>query len=809
MQRRKKVGLLLDRRFGENDPTMTPEEKAAERFARESQKKIKKDSLFNLEDYEEEEEELQLTHKGQSLNFDQRGQNDDFRESDLEVLDDDGELLRQRKRRRLSEEDDMEGLAEEEEVEEEQSERKKSKHEVMKEVIAKSKFHKHERQKAKEDDEDLREILDKGLPDIFDLMRGVKRPAESKSTPIDPLRDMNPDRAALLNGGDKRIAEREYDMQLKQMAYDKRSKPTERTKTQEEKAAEEAERLKKLEDERLRRMRGEQEEVGDNAENDSREGSEEDAEPDDAKTFGLRQTTTRPETGAEDEDDFIIDKDLVESDSEADLSVSGSDIEDFSEAEELDDSEADDTEFVGALTIPGANADKLPGAGENAATKAGNSKLAFTYPCPGTHQQFLDVVKDADIQDLPTIVQRIRALYHPKLHGENKAKLGAFSKVLIQHTAYIANAEKRPPFAIIENLLRHIHSLAKSHPDSVSVAFRAHLRDIAFKRPLELLPGDLVVLTGIGIVFPTSDHFHPVVTPSVLSMTRYLGQSVITRLGDIASGVYIASLCLSYQAYAKRYVPEFVNFAMNSLRILAPNEPDPSLGSFPVRQPITSLRLKGVKDSFPVRKLRFWDIAVVASDKDSSLEDEELKIALLGTLVSLVETAAELWSYTSAFSEVFGPARDMLLHLNTSCSGLIPSSLDDQIRRVSNSLQDLLNKADLSRRPLLLHYHRPLAIKTAIPKFEETFNPSHHYDPDRERAEINKLKAEHKRERKGAMRELRKDANFMARENLREKREKDAEYERKYRRLVADIQNEEGREANAYEKEKKARQGKW
>ena len=46
----------------------------------------------------------------------------------------------------------------------------------------------------------------------------------------------------------------------------------------------------------------------------------------------------------------------------------------------------------------------------------------------------------------------------------------------------------------------------------------------------------------------------------------------------------------------------------------------------------------------------------------------------------------------------------------------------------------------------------------AFPKFEESFNPNKHYDPDRERTEAAKLKKEFKRERKGAIRELRRDA---------------------------------------------------
>jgi len=37
MQKKNKAGGILDRRFGENDPTMTPEERMLERFTKEKQ----------------------------------------------------------------------------------------------------------------------------------------------------------------------------------------------------------------------------------------------------------------------------------------------------------------------------------------------------------------------------------------------------------------------------------------------------------------------------------------------------------------------------------------------------------------------------------------------------------------------------------------------------------------------------------------------------------------------------------------------------------------------------------------------------
>ena len=114
-------------------------------------------------------------------------------------------------------------------------------------------------------------------------------------------------------------------------------------------------------------------------------------------------------------------------------------------------------------------------------------------------------------------------------------------------------------------------------------------------------------------------------------------------------------------------------------------------------------------------------------------------------------------------------------------------------------------EAQRTRQPLALHHHRPLPIKTSIPKFEESYNPTSHYDPDRQRSELNKLQAEHKKEQKGALRELRKDANFMAREGLREKRERDEAYKRKMNRIVSMVQGEEGHEAKEYEREKRMR----
>lgn len=730
MSKKNKVGGILDRRIGEDDPTMSLEDKMMARFEREQQRK----RGGNVFDLEEADDEVELTHGGKALQFDEG----DLGEEDYDAQSvsgssegwEDGFLKRKRRR---------ESDAEDEVADEEHPERKKSKAEVMKEVIAKSKLHKYERQQQKEDDEDLREELDKDLNDVLAALRGhlTKQPSAPQPPKAVVKEDfgINPDRAALLAGKSREEADKEYDSRVRQMLYDQRSKPTERTKTEEEKAQEEAEKLKALEEKRMRRMRGEP--TSDDEAPQNQPDEDEDAESihDDAAEFGLAARPgqwSRPE-GVEDEDDFLLEDNLVASDSEADM-LSGNESE---EESELDDTMAadEDDEFLQSVLPEKAEQHKAVNGVLTIGPESGSSRLAYTYLCPRSHQELLKVLKDVDVSDIPTVIQRIRALYHAGLHAENKNKLADFACAMVDHIRYLSNQSNTTPLNVVESIIRHVHSMSRAYPSIIATQFRENLKQLQATN--DPTPGDLAILTAIGAIYPTSDHFHQVVTPAITLMARWLGLTSPASAKDIATGAYIGALCLHYQRLSKRYVPELVRYTILSLK---------STHATP---------------------------------------------ALITAHSQNVLTAMDLWSKTPAFIEIFTPLLEPLQS----------SKQTHAVRR----LQVALGQARLLRRPQLLHNHRPLPIKTSIPKFEETFDPNKHYDPDKERSEAARLRKEYKRERKGAIRELRKDANFIAREKLREKKEKDRAYEEKHRRLIAEIQGEEGREKNEYEKEKRNR----
>jgi nucleolar protein 14 len=490
-----------------------------------------------------------------------------------------------------------------------------------------------------------------------------------------------------------------------------------------------------LEEGRLRRMAGMNEEDDENSEDEKDEEEDPDQEPEyvegnDAAAFGLsaekksEKTLYRPD-GVEDEDEFVIDKDLVASDSEAD----GAPSEDESESEASEDemvAEQDgDNEFLYGKVATGANSAK-PALRETSSN------------CPSTYSDIVEVLEKSPLADVNAIIRRIRQRYDSGLSSSNKDKLVGFAQALVEYLRLRPTATNSPPLKLFEAVIRHLHSMSKAYPDPIAQSIRSHLEQMHSE--LSMNSGDLMILTAIGTIYPTSDHFHQVVTPAITLVGRWLGLTAPENTKVLATGAYLGALCIKFQSFSKRYIPELVRFTLNALRSGQP-------------------------------------------------------IALLEPHIINLLALADLWSTKSAFIEIISPAfPNILKSLNR------PKPL--------RHLQILLQQSALCRRPLELHHHKPQPIKTAVPKFEESFNPDKHYDPDKDRAEANKLQKDYKREKKGAMRELRKDGNFLAREKLKEKKERDEAYEKKYKRLVAEIQGEEGHEKKVYERERKARKSK-
>jgi len=117
-------------------------------------------------------------------------------------------------------------------------------------------------------------------------------------------------------------------------------------------------------------------------------------------------------------------------------------------------------------------------------------------------------------------------------------------------------------------------------------------------------------------------------------------------------------------------------------------------------------------------------------------------------------------------------------------------------------MRRLLKFSSQARQPLMLQAHKPIPIPTYIPKFESTSSSYlRRQDPDHERNEASKLRHQYKQEKKGAIRELRKDARFLAAVEQKKQSEKDRAYKDSMKKVYGSIEGERA-EQKALDREK-------
>jgi nucleolar protein 14 len=202
-----KAGSFSDKRFGENNTDMSLDDKLMARYVAE---KKSRSQQFNIDDGGSEDE-LALTHFGQSLStmpdemFNKRPMSDD--EEGHGGLD-----------KHTVNAANFGGF-----MDERDPDRKKSKNEIMQEIIQKSKFHKDERRRMRDANEELMDDVDAELDDIRGLLN-PGRPAKKEF-----------------------IEKTDYDVLVKELGFEKRGKPSDRLKTDQELATEAKEKLERLE----------------------------------------------------------------------------------------------------------------------------------------------------------------------------------------------------------------------------------------------------------------------------------------------------------------------------------------------------------------------------------------------------------------------------------------------------------------------------------------------------------------------------------------------------------------------------------
>lgn len=802
-----KSNKFVDKRIGENDPTLSLEDKMMKRFALE-RVKSEKANKFNLNEDEE------LTHYGQSLAEIEKFE--DPKVSDDEDDDDDD----RRAAAKLVAEQHFGGFLKKKTDTEEST---KTWKERMEEMISQSKKEKHERQVEKEKSAQMTDEVDEQWKELAKLMAPLKK---DKGKPTDLG-----EQSATGDGEND-----DYDIAVRELMFATRGKPTDRLKTEEELAKEEKERLEKLEADRLRRMRGITEEEtyiqpkyrsADDLDDgfaidtsdfdyvsykDGKLLQEEDSEEDNKLSEDDQHGDDDDDEEGSDKNEHDEEEEGEEQDDEADEDASnedkdnsgkGSDAESDDSYNDLMSDEEDDREDEDAEVKPEDSSSKKKKKGSKIGDKpakkddkklkeemieTAKKELPYTFEAPKTYDDLLDVLEGHDLEDQLTIIDRIRKCHHPSLAEGNKQKLETLFSHLIEFFGDLC-IQDPPQLEFADRLTKHLFELTQLSPLAAAQAIVNNITDRQeeFRQICErkggrgLYPGldTLMLLKLIAVLFPTSDFQHPVTTPSLMFMCQILSCSPVNHGRDVAAGLFLCNLCLEYVSLSKRYIPEVINFLQGIMFLAIAKESgkiEPVVPPFkPVGKHINLLHIFNKVDSGDSR----WSMSkMLAPEVDSQVFDtDSFKVAAVHQCLVLLEEFSKLYVSLPSYREIFTPVLCICEKLPKE---MYPESVQYELRYFMTRCQGSCEK---KRSFLVMQKKKPKPLKMFEPKMEERFDGRKKRHGTRDFIEKQRLLHKHKKEMKGARREIRKDNRFLARQQLQEQLEKDTERKRKVKEL--------------------------
>ncbi|XP_070256267.1 nucleolar protein 14 [Myotis yumanensis] len=769
---RDKSNVFIDKRFGEYNSHISAEEKMMRRFALEQQRQHEKRNIYNLNEDEE------LTHYGQSLADIEKLNDIVDSDSDTEergVLSAEltaahfggGALPREKPSQQPGPE----------------AARPRSHKELIEELIAKSKQEKRERQAQREDALELTEKLDRDWREIQSLLARRAPQAQSRHQ-----EKPQPDA---------------YDRAVRELGFEMKAQPSDRMKTEEELAKEEQERLRRLEAERVRRMLGTSEDQDSKgpahvSADDLNDGFALDKDDrrllsyKDGKMNVQEAQSREASNGGDEEEEEEEEEEGEEGEEDAEDSGSSdshSDLECGVESEE--ESEQPEQE---PRPPPGG---RSTGRGQDA-RDAARTELPYMFAAPESSEDLKSLLAGKPVEEQLLVVERIQKCHHPSLAVGNKAKLEKLFGFLLEYMGELAT-EDPPDLRVIDKLVVPLYNLCQMFPESASESVRFVLRDAMHEmegmieaKGRAAFPGldVLIYLKIAGMLFPTSDLWHPVVTPALVCLSQLLTKCPVLSLPDVVKGLFVCCVFLDYVSLSQRFIPELVNFLLGILYIATPNPPGPGYALVHPFRPLgRNSELLVVSDEGDAATWRRRSLSLHwASARHAQTETEanHTRLSCLAVCLALVKRCVLLYGALPAFPDITRPLRALL------AQHLAGSSHPHELQELCRSTLADMEAQERRYQPLVCERSKPVPLKLFTPRLVKVLEFGRKQGSTKEEQERKRLIHKHRREFKGAVREIRKDNQFLARMQLSEIMERDAERKRKVKQLFNSLAEQEG-----------------
>lgn len=636
-----------------------------------------------------------------------------------------------------------------------------SRRDILADLIAKTKQQRFDKRMARDELEGATERLDEKWKEILQTgaMENFARTVKDKS---------------VINSGKD-----DYDNLLFELQTDKgkRGEASERQKTEEELAHEEREKLIKQEKARLARLN----------ENDAEEIKKR-RKDDESKeeSFMVKYDSSGALINAEKVKRGQIKVVRINSDS-SDEEASASD----ELSEEEDDFDAMGQEDEEIESEQNADLESV-----KARKNIEKGELPFLIEMPQKYENLKKLLDDHRAPDCEVIITRLIRLYHPSLREGNKSRLSRLFILLLRYYDDLSkeDAARMNSFGYIA---RGLYALMKFNVEYSARCMRALLRQqysLHLRTPREMFTfRALAFLKLVSRLYPTSDAFHPVVSPTIAFACRLISTVRICDIKDAARALLLVRILSSFVEFSKRFLPEVIAFLHGVFLMAvenADNERTPT-ATFPISLPHRRM-LFITSDCTTTEMPSQLDAAEIFScSSDSFEENDRNRLCVLSVAVSVLCRISVIYSNNISFGIIFSPLMSMLARLPRD---RYPEQLVGELSAFEAFVNAQSSKNSLKQ--LQRSKKEKRMLEMLEPRFEEGFDVEKaHYQKNSaknsRKAEIKQLTKKYKKELRSTVRELRRDNQFLNREKRQEISENDRARRRKTKLLISTLQGQE------------------
>ncbi|XP_055850814.1 nucleolar protein 14 homolog [Episyrphus balteatus] len=781
-----KSNEFKDRRIGRNSEVINDELLNA-RFVAEKMSQFKKTSRFNLNDDEV------LTHRGQTLE-----EIEQFRDNRSDDDMDDEDILDANftKAAHFGGEDSHQ-------------DRKTA----IEEMIAETKLRKAESAKEKDELYELTNKLDSHYKELIPLVGKLSKPEDI----VKPKPD-------------------DYDRALREMIFEPRSAVSDRLKSEEELARIEKERLEKLENERLARMRdGEStdEKPNHRSADDLDDGYFAGSDGEEAGTLAydlngesLSNDNKKPANEEEsDAEKANSEESNAEEESDGEMNNENS-AEDESENEENededddeeDDEEDDDEDALSDLKVSDSESEteeipekkptsvktkKVLDKPKNQDKPSTDSKLPFAIDMPSNYEELKEILSQHSPNDQGILVERIIKCNHPKLDPKTKEKINKLFAYLLQYINDLftdaSTEDVSHSFQVFDKINPFLYDLIHMNPEKASLCLLDVIQEkySEYKKNSKSYPGldTLVFFKIVSNLYTTSDYRHNVVTPCYVFISHILSKARVRTRQDVAMGLFLVTVVLEYSQLSRRFVPSALNFLLGVIYMSLPKRAIENLKIVPPFMstgPFNKLLAIGEK---PEEKMLEVDNLLTAEDLVTTTISVDFKIRALNSALMLTKDIFDGISENIGSNFLAEPFVPMMERINLD---IYPKFVESNYEKTMSTLSSLVEKP---LKKLVPPEKKPKALRLFEPRIETVYDDKRR--PKISKAKEEKVKLIHKirRETKGAVREIRRDTEFLQKIRIKQQIQSDQERKEKVKRIYQEASVQQG-ELNELKRQK-------